>query len=56
MENIKLAENIIRKILYDLRGRAGVGDELENIDSEIYDELEKTLINIVQKELELVIL
>jgi hypothetical protein len=56
MENIKLAENIVGKILYNLRGRAGVGDELENIDSETYDELQKTLSEIVQKELELVIL
>ena len=48
----ELAEDIVEAILVDLSGRSGVGNELEAVDNEVYDELEETLTQIVEKKLE----
>lgn len=46
-----LASKIVSKILKDLEGRKGVGDELESIDEDVKEELVSTLEKIAFKEL-----
>jgi len=46
-----MAKNIVTDILKDLRDRKGVGDELYNIDADIYEEMEGELQQIVLEHL-----
>lgn len=39
----QLAEQIVHAVLEDLHNRKGVGDELDMIDSDVYDSLEEDL-------------
>lgn len=45
------ASNIVSLILKDLKGRAGIGNALEEIDQEIYDMMAYELRDIVYGEL-----
>lgn len=50
-EAAALAAHLIDIILNDLHGRKGIGNELDQIDPEIYGEMENQLIELVTKEL-----
>lgn len=45
------AQDIVEAILDNLRGRKGVGNELESIEPDVYAELENSLVEIVDKRL-----
>lgn len=47
-----IAEKIVDAVLKDLHGRKGVGDELDMIDGDIYDEMKAELIQVVNKAME----
>lgn len=51
-EQMNKAEMIVDDILKNLRDRRGIGDELELIEPDIYDEMRWELTDIVQKHLE----
>lgn len=42
------AEIIVSKIISDLRGRKGIGDEFDQIDADIQEEITQTWIDIVE--------
>lgn len=46
------AENIVEKILVNLIDRSGIGDAIAGIDNETYDDLEQTLVEIAEHEIE----
>lgn len=47
----RLAKSIVRRVLHDLEGRSGVGNELEMLDDDVNRELKATLAKIVDEEL-----
>lgn len=51
MDPRELAELIVEDILKDLSDRSGVGNELDEMDREIYDEMEEELTVQVEKRL-----
>lgn len=52
MSSSKLAHDIVTDIIDELSGRSGIGNELNVIDTDIRDELFKTLEDIVDNQLE----
>lgn len=51
METSETAKNIVKAILIDLKGRSGVGDEIDAIDEDIMEELTTDLEIIVDEHL-----
>lgn len=45
--NVEKAEYITRKIIDDIKGRRGIGDEFEQIDEDIQREIFKKWVKIV---------
>lgn len=43
------ANKAAKEVLNDLRGRKGIGDELEGCDREIQEEIEETLTEIIER-------
>jgi hypothetical protein len=50
--NQEKAEEIVDDVLKELSGRGGVGDSLEAVDPETYDEIENTLVGLVKTRLD----
>lgn len=47
MSNKKKAKKIVEAVLKDLSGRSGIGNEIENCDNEIREEIDSELTQIV---------
>lgn len=50
--NLPLAKKIVYDIIADLGGRKGIGDEWDQVDHDIKEEILQTLIDIVQDNLD----
>lgn len=46
-----LAAKVVCAVLADLKLRKGIGDELDYIGTDVYDEMREDLIRVVEKEL-----
>lgn len=46
-----LAAKVVCVVLADLKLRKGIGDELDYIGTDVYDEMREDLIRVVEKEL-----
>lgn len=51
IETRKTAIGLVDAILANLKDRAGLGDELEQISEEVYDEMRAELIALVERRL-----
>lgn len=47
----RVAHDVVDAVLHDLRGRRGIGDELDGLDAEVAGELRAALVLVVAAEL-----